>query len=150
VETHFGHTAALLVALAVAMLFTWVPFMVQKWYFKDSKARKYLSREWIVIAFLSAIVTYVILRDGALMDKPIVTTIFWCFCINVGVFQAGRLLEKGMSVRFEKNGTKIELENGGHANDAEGADFRRRGTQKAQKAQNGTKEDEFVEIDDDN
>jgi hypothetical protein len=44
------------------------------------------------------------------MDKPIVSTIFWCFCINVGIFQAGRLLEKGMSIRYEKNGTKIEIE----------------------------------------
>jgi hypothetical protein len=107
---HFGHTTALLVALGVAMLFTWVPFIVQKWYFKDERARKYLSREWIVVTFLSAIVTYVILRDGALMDKPIVTTIFWCFCINSGAYQIGRMLEKGMSFRFEKNGTKIEVE----------------------------------------
>jgi hypothetical protein len=44
------------------------------------------------------------------MDKPIVSTIFWCFCINVGIFQAGRLLEKGLSVRYEKNGTKIEIQ----------------------------------------
>jgi hypothetical protein len=80
---------------------------------KDDRARKYLSREWIVIAFLSAAVTYVILRDGVLMDKPIVSTIFWCFCINVGVFQAGRLLEKGLSVKYEKNGTKIEIEQEG-------------------------------------
>jgi hypothetical protein len=77
---------------------------------KSDRARKYLSREWIVIAFLAAIVSYVILRDGALMDKPIVSTIFWCFCINVGVFQGGRLLEKGMSIKYEKNGTKIEIE----------------------------------------
>jgi hypothetical protein len=109
-EEHFGHTGALLIALMVALMFTYVPFMVQKWYLKNDKARKYLSREWIVIVFLSAIVTYVILRDGTLMDKPIVSTIFWCFCINVGIFQAGRLLEKGLSVRYEKNGTKIEIE----------------------------------------
>jgi hypothetical protein len=109
-EEHFGHTGALLIALMVALLFTYVPFLVQKWYLRDDKARKYLSREWIVIAFLSAIVTYVILRDGSLMDKPIVSTIFWCFCINVGIFQAGRLLEKGLSVRYEKNGTKIEIQ----------------------------------------
>jgi hypothetical protein len=109
-EEHFGHTAALMVALIVALLFTYVPFLVQKWYLKNDKARKYLSREWIVIAFLAAIVTYVILRDGILMDKPIVSTIFWCFCINVGIFQAGRLLEKGLSIKYEKNGTKIEIE----------------------------------------
>jgi hypothetical protein len=109
-EEHFGHEVALLVALAVALLFTYVPFLVQKWYLKNDKARKYLSREWIVIAFLSAIVTYVILRDGALMDKPIVSTIFWCFCINVGIFQGGRLLEKGLSVKFQRGDTSIELE----------------------------------------
>jgi hypothetical protein len=109
-EEHFGHTAALMVALTVALLFTYVPFLVQKWYSKDNNARKYLSREWIIIAFLAAIVTYVILRDGILMDKPIVSTIFWCFCINVGIFQAGRLLEKGLSIKYEKNGTKIEIE----------------------------------------
>jgi hypothetical protein len=98
------------VACGVALAFTYLPFLVLKLFMKDPRARKYLSREWIVIAFLSAVVTYVILRDGALMDKPIVSTIFWCFCINVGVFQAGRLLEKGLSVRYEKNGTKIEIE----------------------------------------
>ncbi|MDR2064528.1 MAG: hypothetical protein LBP85_02280, partial [Prevotellaceae bacterium] len=39
---HFGHTTALLVALAVALLFTYVPFLVQKWYLKSDRARKYL------------------------------------------------------------------------------------------------------------
>jgi hypothetical protein len=109
-EEHFGHAGALLMSCCVALAFTYLPFLVLKLFMKDPRARKYLSREWIVIAFLSAVVTYVILRDGALMDKPIVSTIFWCFCINVGVFQAGRLLEKGLSVKYEKNGTKIEIE----------------------------------------
>jgi RsiW-degrading membrane proteinase PrsW (M82 family) len=108
-ETHFGHTAALFVALAVAILFTYVPFWVQR-LFKNKDAHKYLSREWVIIAFLSAIVSYVILRDGALMDKPIVTTIFWCFCISAGIFQVGRLLEKGMSIKFKKGDAELEIE----------------------------------------
>jgi hypothetical protein len=106
---HFGHTAALLVALSVGFSFTLIPYMIFKMR-KNERAPKYLSREWIIIAFLAAIVSYVILRDGELMDKKIVETIFWCFCINVGVFQLGRLFEKGMSLKFERNGTKIEIE----------------------------------------
>jgi FtsH-binding integral membrane protein len=109
-EVHFGHSVALLIALGVAILFTYIPFLVTRYITKSPTAGKYLSREWIIIAFLSAIVSYVILRDGMMMDKPIISTIFWTFCIIVGLFQAGRFFEKGMSIRLKKGDAEIEID----------------------------------------
>jgi hypothetical protein len=106
---HFGHISGLWIAVFVFSAFTFFPWGIYR-ILKNPKAPKYLCREWIVCAFLSGIVAYAIFCDGDLMDKPIVNTIFYVFAFNIGVFQLGRLWEKGIAFKFTKGDMSISLE----------------------------------------